>query len=382
MEVLYLAGSVQALFLATLFISRRQSLLPQRILVAFFLINGLLLLDHYFELSGTLFQNPHLLGITYPLPIILGPVILFYTRVVTKETAVSTTRFFGYHAWPFVLALVFLLFNYYHLSGEEKLEFYYEQSTGDTSIAIYFIELFLNLSIPLYSIWSLLELWKHKRKIHHRFSFTENINLKWLEIILVLFSGISLLMLITNLISDVFPLIDYQIGDNIIFGGLTISIFFIGYFGIRQKAIYANEDKQPDPGGINSASVSGQMISDAELDQLIRSMEVDQLYLNSKLSLKNVADHLNVSENNLSQLINVGLKKNFYDFVNEYRVEDVKSKIVDSKFGHLSFLGIAFDSGFNSKSSFNNIFKRHTKMTPSEFKRTCLKESKSTGLDV
>jgi len=63
------------------------------------------------------------------------------------------------------------------------------------------------------------------------------------------------------------------------------------------------------------------------------------------------------------------MKKNFYTFINEYRVEEVKKRLVDHQYDHLTFLAIAYECGFNSKSSFNFIFKKSTGMTPSEFKK-------------
>jgi AraC-like DNA-binding protein len=88
-----------------------------------------------------------------------------------------------------------------------------------------------------------------------------------------------------------------------------------------------------------------------------------------------VAEKLNVSTNNLSQIINEKLGKNFYDFVNEYRVETAKELLLNPKKQHLTLLAIAFDSGFNSKSSFNNVFKKQTSLTPSEFKKQNLLKS-------
>lgn len=77
---------------------------------------------------------------------------------------------------------------------------------------------------------------------------------------------------------------------------------------------------------------------------------------------------MNISTHHLSQAINQNLNTNFYKFVNAYRVEEVKKKLKNPEFEKYSILGIAFESGFNSKSTFNKIFKEETGMTPSEFK--------------
>jgi AraC-like DNA-binding protein len=82
-----------------------------------------------------------------------------------------------------------------------------------------------------------------------------------------------------------------------------------------------------------------------------------------------MVDDLNISRQKLSYLINSGQQKNFYKFINEFRIRDVKEKLLDPAFSHYSVLGIGLDCGFNSKTSFNRIFKEETGSTPSEFKR-------------
>ncbi|NBC04631.1 MAG: tetratricopeptide repeat protein [Bacteroidetes bacterium] len=97
---------------------------------------------------------------------------------------------------------------------------------------------------------------------------------------------------------------------------------------------------------------------------LIQSMEKDQLYLKQDLSLVSLAKHLQTSSNKLSRLINVTMDKNFNEFVNDYRIESFQKKALDSKNQNFTLLGLAFESGFNSKSAFNDYFKKKTGRTP------------------
>ncbi|WP_235298640.1 helix-turn-helix domain-containing protein [Portibacter marinus] len=101
--------------------------------------------------------------------------------------------------------------------------------------------------------------------------------------------------------------------------------------------------------------------------KIYRDVKNKGLYRSPTLTLRQLAKELNLNINDLSQTINNGLKKSFSDFINELRVEEVKDKLKDPKFQHLSQLGIAFDSGFNSKATFNRAFKKWTGMTPTEF---------------
>ena len=96
-------------------------------------------------------------------------------------------------------------------------------------------------------------------------------------------------------------------------------------------------------------------------------MEEEKPYLNGKLSLKEVAEKTNISTNHLSQVINENLEKNFFDFVNGYRLNLVKQKIKKPSNKKYTILSLAYECGFNSKSSFNSIFKKHEGMTPTEF---------------
>jgi AraC-like DNA-binding protein len=102
--------------------------------------------------------------------------------------------------------------------------------------------------------------------------------------------------------------------------------------------------------------------------QLLRLMDEEKPYRNSYLTLQELADELSISAHNLSQVINTRLGKNFYDFVNEYRVEEVKRRLLDPKYRNLKILAIGLDAGFNTKSTFNAFFKKHTGVTPSRYR--------------
>lgn len=120
---------------------------------------------------------------------------------------------------------------------------------------------------------------------------------------------------------------------------------------------------------LDSQSSSSSPISDADdikqlSRELIQSMEKDQLYLSQDLSLKSLADQLNTNGNKLSWLINETVEKNFNEFVNDYRIKSFQKKALDTKNQYFTFLGLAFESRFNSKSAFNGYFKKKTGTTP------------------
>jgi AraC-like DNA-binding protein len=114
---------------------------------------------------------------------------------------------------------------------------------------------------------------------------------------------------------------------------------------------------------------SGLQKNDADVyySSLIQLIDSEKLFLDSRLSIKTVADKLGISVNHLSQVINQQSGKNFFKFINEYRVEEAKKLLLDQSNQKYTILAIAYDCGFNSKSSFNTIFKQYTGKTPSDY---------------
>ncbi len=116
----------------------------------------------------------------------------------------------------------------------------------------------------------------------------------------------------------------------------------------------------------------------AELQQkapwLKKVVQDEQLYLDSELTVSSLAEILEIPAYELSRIINLGIGKNFSDFISEYRIMEVTRKMKDKAFDRLTLLGIAYDSGFNSKSTFNRTFREMTGKTPAEFKDNLKKE--------
>ena len=117
-------------------------------------------------------------------------------------------------------------------------------------------------------------------------------------------------------------------------------------------------------------------LSPAESDRikslLLILVEKEKPFLDPLLSLESLADQLQVQRHHLSQVINERLNKNFFDFVNYYRVETAKDYLLDKAKSHFTIASIAYESGFNSVSSFNMVFKKYTNQTPSQYKKEIL----------
>lgn len=100
------------------------------------------------------------------------------------------------------------------------------------------------------------------------------------------------------------------------------------------------------------------------LDNLL---SVEEIYTDPEINLSSLAEKTGLSMNDLSYLINTSYKMNFYGLINNYRIEKVKQMLLNEKYSHLTILGVAYESGFTSKSTFNDLFKKYTGITPREY---------------
>jgi putative ABC transport system permease protein len=114
---------------------------------------------------------------------------------------------------------------------------------------------------------------------------------------------------------------------------------------------------------------------------LKKAMEIGQFYQDPEISLSSLAEKLDRHPHELSRIINIALKKNFNDFINEYRIREITRKMKNPANDRLTLLGIAFDAGFNSKTTFNRAFKQITGMSPAEYKNDLKKERPSYNLE-
>lgn len=153
---------------------------------------------------------------------------------------------------------------------------------------------------------------------------------------------------------------------------LLLVIAFLFYF-IAFKLLGKNKDILPrtETSKYKNSNLNSKLIEQYKAD-LVRSMEIDKLYLNNKLSIVDVSDKLNIPRQYISEVLNEHMDTSFQDFINEYRVEEFINRLKNDQNNHFTLLGIATDVGFNSKSSFNAIFKKYKGLTPTQYKKTLL----------
>lgn len=378
MEIIFLLGSAQAFFFGFLLLGKDNNGLHQKLLFFYFGIIGLVLLEHFLFLKAIVFIYPHLLGLTYTLPILAGPILLFYTKSLISQNDLKLFPAFFVHSIPFLALTIYFAYDFYFLSPTEKLLYYEKETRNETSAVVYIAEFFISLSVPVYSIISILLLKKHLKHIKQSFSNTLNLDLHWLKIVLVCMLFISFVSVSMALLSDHSNLISYQNGDNVMYAALSLVIYFLGYYGIKQKPIFSNANNAAEKEVAQTLKLkyANSSLKHPEKENLINRltdfMDTEKPFMCDELTLNDLANRLEILPNNLSQLINEGFNKNFYEFVNEYRVNEVKKMLADPKYTHYSLLGIAFECGFSSKSTFNSVFKKFTRKTPSEYRKSLL----------
>ncbi len=153
---------------------------------------------------------------------------------------------------------------------------------------------------------------------------------------------------------------------------LMLVIAFLFYF-IAFKLLNKSKVILPkmETNKYKNSNLNPKLIEQYKTD-LTSAMETDKLYLNGKLSIHEVSEKLNIPRQYISEVLNVHMDTSFQDFVNQYRVEEFIKRLKNDQNEHYTLLGIATDVGFNSKSSFNAIFKKFKGLTPTEFKKSLL----------
>jgi AraC-like DNA-binding protein len=241
------------------------------------------------------------------------------------------------------------------------------------------------VSITTYSVVAFVLINRHQRNLKNLVSYTSGkITLSWLLVISISFylTYVSVFILGMYVIFARDPNYDPTLPS---YFGLTFFAFAFSFYGFKQPGIFneilaeqksvkkVKETEGQDP----KYERSGLKEEDAGkyLQVLLQYMEREKPYLDVDLTIHDISNALDIPRHYLTQVINGLLGKNFYTFINEYRIQEVKKLLVDDEFSKYTLTSIAFEAGFNSKSSFNSVFKTTTGMTPTEFRNTHLNVS-------
>ncbi len=364
---IFIAVIIEVTFALLLFFGKKQNQVANRFLSLMLMIIAAWMfwtvslglgLNHYF---------PILEIIPFTFSLAMGPAIYFYVKKLCQPQ-VTLSRSIWWHFLPVAVELSVhfanvLLANAQGIAFKKTVIF----------LSVYpLIQLASIASIAIYIYFAFRLLKQFDLFLKDNFSDYVKYQLLWLRRLLVVFISYELCWLPYTLVD--YLLFDFKLSIESYYP-LHMMISIIGIWLAVES--FLNPDtllEQPQLDIRDSAATEDERQMSAEenakLDYLVKQMEQKRYYLDADLNLSTLAKALEIHPNLLSRLLNQGLDKCFADFVNGYRVREVLNKFDDARYYHLTLLDIALDSGFNSKTTFNRIFKKFTGDTPLNYRKS------------
>ena len=303
------------------------------------------------------YYEPYFSELNYAIPLLYGVLLWFYTRALIKEN-LRMKWLDLLHFFPFVFFLGFL--SYPLLTGTD--------SHAPDKLGYPLIKLIIN---PIYIFLILSTLRKHRKKLLDEFSYVDHMHHYWLNWIAYGALALWIVACIGNVYNRMNSAETNLLGDYFLTSFLAAFLFILAYVGFNRTQIFHSDIHTFKTNEAVAEEENEMAQSDEEwvqqFDKLKEIMVSKKPYLDPKLSLSKLAEICQCSSSKLSVIINTMAKQNFYEFVNSYRINEVTERMTDPEYANYSILGLAEESGFNSKASFNRIFKNQTGLTPSEY---------------
>jgi AraC-like DNA-binding protein len=300
-----------------------------------------------------------------------GPITLLYVRFTIKRQEKLKWTDLGY-VIPLIISLYGIKDFYFGSIDYNSFVHYFINAKGVSKFALYFWE----FCSPVILIYCLYILFKHNKSVKYYFSDTSKANLGWLIILLSVFLLYLIISYLVWILNGLFGFsIDFR-SLGLLQYILTIYVFVIGYFGYKQPGIFHDElltemNVETKIESTNESKYKKSGLSEKERKLLTGRlkfiMETKKPFIENDLNILDLSRMIETSVHKLSQVINESFHKNFYNLINQYRVEEVKKLLKDPENQKFTIISIAYDCGFNSKSSFYNAFKLNTGISPREY---------------
>ena len=379
-----LVGALQGFLLAAVLIAHRTNRTANRLLAALMAAFSVSLLSEVYYSAGLVPTWPHFFGISYPLPWVFGPLVYLYAKAASDRGWRFDTRA-ALHFAPVVVILILTL-PIYLQSGAGKIALYDRLTAGDTPMLLAVLDPFKYVSGLAYSAATVAYLRVHRRRVEDSYSNTERVNLRWLQSLAVVGAAIWILAVILG-IAGVLPEPIARYGDDPVSLAVALFVYATGYKGLRQPEIFRYEPTPAEQAPVESTVAATEVsppdrtapryersgLGEFETRQLqaalLALMVRERPYRDPELTLPALAERLGSTPHKLSEVLNRELSQTFYDFVNGYRVDEVRARLADPGTKHLNILALGLDAGFASKSTFNQAFKKLTGQTPSMYRK-------------
>jgi AraC-like DNA-binding protein len=385
-DLILIIGVAQGFFLALLLFRKAGNLKANRILAILVFAYSLFILNALFVRSAFFEKYPHVAVALGELPLLFGPLHYFYAKFLIYKQAK-----FSFKEWlqlfPFLISKIYTA-QAFLMSAQQLFSFIKNlQKVGDPVLNV--LGWVIAVQGLTYMIMTLGLIRKYTERIKENYSTIDEINLNWLKNI----TFMALAVWIVVFVEEVLRVFHSNLlGENsqLIAMLTAVFIYALGYMGLSKSEIFLqkivtewkaegegektdlkSDDQSVADRGSRKYQKSGLSVDKAKriVDSLLQLMKRERPYTDSDLTLTRLAESLKISPHNLSEAINTQLGQTFFDFINQHRVEQVKRDLSDPHKQHFTFLALGLEAGFNSKSSFNAIFKKNCGMTPSEYRR-------------
>lgn len=359
-EVFIIGVGISCFLLALLLIKKGKTL-ADHFLMGWMLLIIVHLGLFYSQYSGLAYKYPHLLGAALAIPVLHGVILYFYATALIRKKSLPV-HWYLFNFLPFLILLT-LAIPFYIQSPEQKVEIFQNEGKG--------FEWYMPIQMGIIVIsgigysWATLKLVKnYQKRLQDQFSDVQGQMLKWLEYLAI---GLGLIWVLA-----------FFFEEEVIFSGVVLFVLFIGIFGINQVPVFntgvMDEVQKPNLGA--SPDDSSPQYARSGLDEnkaitikgkLEALMQKEKPFTNPELTLRELASMLDIPPNQLSQVINSVYHKSFYVYINGLRIQEFLAVAMLPQNQNYTFLAIAFDCGFNSKTTFNKYFRLETGKTPTEY---------------
>ncbi|WP_222983877.1 helix-turn-helix domain-containing protein [Flagellimonas meishanensis] len=370
-SALLVFGLLQGLFLSIVLITGFTNKKPKYFLISLIVIVSLNLFNYLIIISELYAKVPHLSYLSLPLLFLIGPFFLYYIRsIIDPRLRLKLSDLL--HALLFLLAVVFML-PFFMLPGDIKIELLRAQIHPEGQTFDLGTQILTLAQIVQSFIYVAVSLRILSRKIAGNVDRAQENKLRWMKKFAIGFLAFWLVDFLAALWYLQKGFIDIRVYYLTMFC-CALAINFLVILAITNNRTF----KEVFLGMTRMRYKSSNLLqSDLKrhLSEIIAHMEDEKPYLDHELSLSKLSKDLDKPKYLISQVLNVELGKSFYEFLSEYRYEEVKSRLTNPQYRNLTILAIAYDSGFSNKNTFNKVFKKLSGTTPTEFLKSTSKSA-------
>jgi AraC-like DNA-binding protein len=282
------------------------------------------------------------------------------------------------HAIPFIVVNLVLIPRFYLATGIDKERIFEIQSRMPE---LYFFRILIEAQYLFYIISVFLILKKYREIYLENYANASTSTYKWLLQMTIAFLIAHVFVVSKNLLryttySDLF------LSANLLVGiiALCITFWFVLkalnypelFRGINSKLELTKDILPKVNSNVTESENSQDPVINSQIETLKKYMANEEPYLDPSLTIQQLSNQINMPVRDLSILINHHMNQHFFDFVNEYRIQKAMGILKNKAKNHLTILEILYEVGFNSKSSFNTSFKKHTELTPTAYRNSSI----------